>query len=184
MIIIHTHQLIGTNKPTNPRIIIPTLQIIQPNLLVVVVRSVSKGVNQSDRNALISTGNVGNCTPSVVGVACDGLRILVDDGNDVALQVLQEVVGNIVVENAANRVFIIVERNESIASPSFAKNLGTVKCVFVLDSIDRLTCSDTVCIVGIGVAIKGLELTALFPGQRVTEIKGRVALTYYIKNLY
>ena len=46
----------------------------------------------------------------------------------------------------------------------------------MLDSIDRLTCSDTVCIVGIGVAIKGLELTALFPGQRVTEIRGRISL--------
>ena len=44
------------------------------------------------------------------------------------------------------------------------------------NAVNRLARSDAVCIVGIGVAVKGLELSSLFPCQRVSEIRSGVAL--------
>ena len=46
----------------------------------------------------------------------------------------------------------------------------------MLYSRNRFACSDAVRIVGIGIAVKGLELSAFFPSQSVTEIRDRIAL--------
>ena len=66
-------------------------------------------------------------TPRIIGVPRYGLCIVVNDSNYVALQVLDEIVGNVVVKNTANSVLIIVERNKRIAVPSLTKNLSAVK---------------------------------------------------------
>ena len=47
-------------------------------------------------------------------------------------------------ENTANTVLIIVEGNEGIISPSFAKNLSAVESVGVSYAVDSLACSDAV----------------------------------------
>ena len=98
------------------------------------------------------------------------MRILVHDSNDIALQVLDEVVGNRVVENPANAVPVIIERNKRIISPSLTENLSAVKRVGMKNTIYFFARSDAVCIVGILNVIKLLELTSLFPSQSVTEI--------------
>ena len=46
----------------------------------------------------------------------------------------------------------------------------------MLDTIYNLRGTNTICVVSIGIAIKALELSALLPSQRMTEIRGRVAL--------
>ena len=46
----------------------------------------------------------------------------------------------------------------------------------MLHAVYRLGSSDSIGVVGIGIIIKGLELPALFPGQGVAEIGGRIAL--------
>ena len=77
---------------------------------------------------------VGNCTcdsaPRVVGVSCDSLSILINDSNYVALKILDEVVGNVVVEDTANAVLVVIEGNKSVTIPSFAENFGTICVVF------------------------------------------------------
>ena len=87
-----------------------------------------------------------------------------------------EVEGFIIEDNTANAVLIIVERNECIIAPSLAQNLGSVKGVGMLDTVYSLTCTNAVCIVGVSVSIKRLQLSSLFPSQCVTEVGCRVAL--------
>ena len=57
--------------------------------------------------------------------------VSVGDGNNVALQVLQEVVGHTVIHDTANAVLVVVEGNENILAPYLTENLGTVKGVGV-----------------------------------------------------
>ena len=115
-------------------------------------------------------------TPRIVRVSCDSLSILINDSTYVALKILDEVVGYVIVENTAHAVLVIVERNKRIAVPSLAENLSSVKRVLVLYTVYSLARSDTVCIVGVSVVVKRLKLSALFPSQSVTEIRGRVTL--------
>ena len=46
----------------------------------------------------------------------------------------------------------------------------------MLDAAHRLARPDTVGVIGIGIAVKAMKLSALFPCQRVPEIGGRVGL--------
>ena len=47
----------------------------------------------------------------------------------------------------------------------------------MLNAVYSLARSDTVCIVGLGVVVKGLKLTSLLPSQSMAEILNRVALS-------
>ncbi len=92
-------------KPSNTSIIVSTLQIIQLNLFIVVIPTVSEWVNCCNFYAIGKLG-VGNCTcyctPRVVGVRGNSFCILVNDSDYVPLQVIDEVVGNIVINNSAH----------------------------------------------------------------------------------
>ena len=109
-------------------------------------------------------------TPCIVSVLCYRYAVCVRNSNDIALQVLDEVVGNRVVENPANAVLVIIERNKRVFSPSLTENICAVKRVGVENAVTLFARSDAVCIVGILNVIKLLELTSLFPSQSVTEI--------------
>ena len=166
------------DKPTNTRIIISTLEIIQPNLFIVVVTTISEGVdccNLASRRIKLDF----RYAPSIVGVSCDSPSILINDSNYIALKILDKVVGNIVVENTANAVLVIVEGNKSIAVPSLAENLGAVKCVSMENAVDLLARSDTVCIVGVFDIIEILELTPLFPFKCMSKIGEGIPLRTY-----
>ena len=109
-------------------------------------------------------------TPCIIGVSCNCLRILVNDSNDITLQVLDEVIGNGVIENPANAILVIIERNKRVFSPSLTENLSAVKRVGMKNTIYFFARSDAVCIVGILNVIKLLELPSLFPSQSMSEI--------------
>ena len=64
-----------------------------------------------------------------------------------------------IVDNTADRILVIVDGNERILAPSFAENLSSVKRVLVFNTVNRLACSDAVCIVGVGIVVEGLKLT-------------------------
>ena len=151
------------------RIIISTLQIIQPNFFIVEIPAVSKRVDGCD----IAAGRVlFDCrhTPCVIGVSRNDCAACVRNSDYIALQVLDEVVGNRVVENPANAILVIIERNKRIFSPSLTENLGAVKRVGVENAVTLFARSDAVCIVGILNVIKLLELPSLFPSQSMSEI--------------
>ena len=78
------------NKPSGIGIIIPTLEIIQPNLFIVVVTTITEGVNGCDL-AIRRVKFDFRYTPSIVGVSCNSFGILINDSDYVALKVLDEV---------------------------------------------------------------------------------------------
>ena len=80
------------NHPiTYNRIVIPTLQIIHSDFVVVVVSAVTIRIYRCNR-ALGSIAYNSTDTPRIVGIFCDNLYILIDNRNDIALQILYKVV--------------------------------------------------------------------------------------------
>ena len=142
------------------------MEIIQTNLFIVVITTISEGVNGCNIYILGKIG-VGNRTcyssPSIVRVSCNGLSILINDSDYITLQVLDEVVGNIVIKNTAYGILVIVKRDKRISVPSLTKNLGAVKRVGMENTVDLLAGSDAVGIVGVLDIVKLLKLTSLFP---------------------
>ena len=53
----------------------------------------------------------------------------------------------------------------------------------MLDTAHGFRGADAVCVIGIGVGVEGLKLPSLFPGQGVTEIRGRVPLGIVLDGL-
>jgi len=100
---------------------------------------------------------------------------MVCNGDNVILQILKEVVGGIVVEDTADTVFVIVQGNQGVVAPGFAEDLYTIQRIGVLYPVNGLTGTDAIGVVGIGVAVKRLELSALFLRQVFTPIFDEVA---------
>ena len=144
-------------EPTRGGIIISTLEIVQSRLGVVVITSVAEGVNGGDAYAG-GIGNDGASAPGIVLVACYNSSVCIGNCNYVALQVLKEIVCVILIDNTANAVLVVVERNKGVFSPGFLENLSSVKGIGVGYAVYSLACSYTVCIVGISVTVKGLKL--------------------------
>ena len=89
------------------RIEISTRQIIKVNIFIIVIATISERVDGGN----FAIGSIKldfRYAPSIVGVFSDSCCILVNDSNYIALQVLDEVVGNIVVENTANAVLVVI----------------------------------------------------------------------------
>ena len=104
------------------------------------------------------------------------MRVLVHDADDVALEVLLEVIGFIIVHNAADAVFVVVQRDNGVVVPSLAQNLCAVEGIGVFDTAHGLARADAVGVVGINIAVERLELPSLFPRERMPEVGCRVAL--------
>ena len=144
-------------------------------LVIIEVSTVPVWVNGSNctNRSVLSNGRN---APRVVGVFRNDLCILIRNGNDVTLQVLEEVIRFAIILDTAYRIFIVIHRDNGVAAPRFFEDFGTVQNKGMLDSIYSLTRSDPVGIVGVLGIVKGLELSALLPSQRMTEIACRVAL--------
>ena len=124
----------------------------------------------------VSVSDREDLPPCVVGIARDDFSVPVVDRNDVSLQILLEVKRLVVIDDAADAVLVIVERNKRVIAPFFPEDFCPVKRVSVPHAAYRLACADAVCVVGILDIVKGLELSALFPRQRMTEIIRRIPL--------
>ena len=94
-----------------------------------------------------------------------------------------EIICRVVVDDTADTVLVVVQRNQGTVTPGFLQNLGAVQEIGVLNAANRLARADAVGIVGVGVVIKGLELASLFPGQIMTEVLYRVALSIVLDSL-
>ena len=167
--------LIRINKPPDDRIIIPGLEVVHGDLRIEVITSVAEGVNGGNV-AAGGIGSDGTHAPGVVAVGGDGGAVQVGNGNDIALQVLQEVVRRTIVQDAADGIRVVIQRDQLIGTPGLRQNLGAVQLVGMGDTVHRLAGADAVGVVGVGVVVKGLQLPALLPGQGVAKVRGRVAL--------
>ena len=84
---------IGTNKPANPRIIVPGFKVIEPRFLVVDVTPIAEGVLLTE-GVSQGTGAGEGIAPGVIGVFDDDLAGIVGDGDNVALGIVEvEVLG-------------------------------------------------------------------------------------------
>ena len=171
------------------------MQIVHSDFFVEIVGSVAEGVDICNVDAigqLCAGDNAGVGTPSIIAISADDNTVLVGDCNDVSLQVLLEVVGLTVVNNAADRILVIIQRNQNILIslrnliivPALTQDLGAIQEVIMLDTGDRLAGTDTVGVVGVGVAVKLLQLAAFFPSQGVTEVRNEVALLTPVYNYF
>ena len=167
--------VITIQKPPDFRVVIAAGYIVETNLTIIVVTTISERVNGGDGAA---GGIRCHCAdaPGVVGVSCDGSRILVYNSHYVALQVPAEIVRLLVVHYAAHALLIVIYRLQSIAAPSLAEDSRAVEYVRMLYAVYRLARPDAVGVVGICVVVKGLELSALLPRQTMAQVGSRVAL--------
>ena len=165
------------------------MQIVHSGLFVEIVTSVAERVNGGNAASRVVLHN-GRHTPSIIAISADDTTVLVGDCNDVSLQVLLEVVGLTVVDNTADRILVIIQRNQNILVslclliivPALTQDLGAIQDVIMLDTCDRLAGTDTVGIVSVGVAVKLLQLAALLPGQLMAQIGKRIALLVTVYN--
>ncbi len=77
--------IIRINKPTPPRIIVPTPQIVQPRLLIKHIPTIPKRLHLAQR-LLQLTGAPQQRAPRIVAVADDGIAILIQNRNKFAGQ--------------------------------------------------------------------------------------------------
>jgi len=144
---------IPINKPTHHGIIIPTLQIIHPDLGIIVIPTITEGVSIGHVAHVVGNinagvvGDRGYLAPRVVGISCNNRADLVGDFNDITLQVLVEIVRCIVIDDTAYAVLVVVEGNQSAIAPGFLQNLGAVELVGVQYAVNRLACADAVGVV-------------------------------------
>lgn len=82
--------------------------------------------------------------PGIVGISCNQDTVGILDSDDVTLQILMEIICCVVVDDAADRVLVVVERNQGTVTPGFLQDLGTVELVGVQYAVNFLACTDAV----------------------------------------
>ena len=80
-------EAIHINKSAERRIVEPTPQIIQPRLFVVHIPAIPKRLHLAQRLRQL-TGTPQRRAPRIVAVADDGIAILIQNCNNIALQAL------------------------------------------------------------------------------------------------
>ena len=142
-------------------IVVAGLEVVELGFGVVVVTAVAEGVDLGD---FVGTGHVhdGAFTPGVVGIPGDGFAAPVGDSNNIPLQILPEIEGAFIVDHTADAVLVIVQRYQLVDAPGFPEDFGTVQNIGMLHAIDSLTGADAVTVIGVGNAVKGFQLPALF----------------------
>ena len=165
---------IRIDKSTRQRIIRPTLQVVEIGLGIEVIASVAEGVQGCDIAS--SIGQDSTRTPGIIAVPGHNSTGPIDNANHVALQVPHEEEGLIVEHNAADCILGIINGGQYGGAESLPEDLAAVQDIAVRHTVDSFAGTDTVCVVGIGIAVKGLQLPTLFPDQGVTKVIGRIAL--------
>ena len=98
----------------------------------------------------INAGVVGDSSylaPRVVGISCNNRADPVGDFNDVALEILVEIVCRTIVNDTANGLLIIVKRRHGAIAPGFLQDLSAVELVGVQYAVNFLTGTDAVGVV-------------------------------------
>ena len=103
---------IRINKPTRYRIIVPALEVIQPNIAVVIISPISKRIDFGN-SRIVAVGLYGVVAPGIVDVACYLAAVFVIDAYDVAHEVLLIVVAVAVVAEAYYAAVAIVVADDT-----------------------------------------------------------------------
>ena len=158
-------QAVRIDKPPPRRVIVPTLQIIQPRFRVVDIPAVAKGVLFAE-GARHRAGGGQRIAPCVVGVGHDARAAGIDETGHVALCILDvEVLRAVVVHG--QRAGRVVGEVQLIAAPRQLHQLVAQIMVIVRRAVDGLRDALAVGIVAVGDIRPGLahprELAAVLP---------------------
>ena len=117
-----TNVAIRINKPSPPRIIVPTPQIVQPRLLVKHIPAIPKRVERPQRLCQSPTLPNGH-TPSIIRIANNNISIRIKNRNHIALQALDVSIRNTVVSHDRWTILCIIEEMQFIAFPRHMHNI-------------------------------------------------------------
>ena len=128
--------IIAINKPTNLRVVVSALQVVELGFGIVIITSISERVNSSNIYAA-GIADYRTLSPCVVGVSCDGLARIVGYRYYITLQVLIEIICSSVIFQSANcsveviEIFVDILRTVTIIGDCFLDYIRSVKRVFV-----------------------------------------------------
>ncbi len=79
------------------------MEVVELGFGVVVVAAVAEGVDFGD---FVGAGKVddGTFTPGVIGISGDGFAVFIGNRDDIALQILTEIVRNLIVKDTADAI--------------------------------------------------------------------------------
>ena len=120
------NQNIRIHKPSPPRIIVPTPEIVQPRLLIEHIPAIAERLHLAQRLRQL-TGTPQRRTPRIVAVADDRIAILIQNRNNIALQALDIRIGNSVVHHHRRTVLRIVEEMQLIRAVRHMHNILPVQ---------------------------------------------------------
>ena len=119
---------IRIDKPTPLRIIVPTPQIVQPRLLIKDIPAIPKRLHLAQRFRQLASAPQRR-TPRIVAVADDGIAILIQNRNNVALQALDVGIRRAIVHHHCRTVLRVVEEVQLVAALGHVDNVLAVQGV-------------------------------------------------------
>ena len=119
---------IRIDKPTPLRIIVPTPQIVQPRLLIKHIPAIAERLHLAQRFRQLASAPQRR-TPRIVAVADDGIAILIQNRNNVALQALDVGIRRAIVHHHCRTVLRVVEEVQLVAALGHVDNVLAVQGV-------------------------------------------------------
>ena len=119
---------IRIDKPTPLRIIVPTPQIVQPRLLIEHIPAITERLHLAQRFRQFASAPQRR-TPRIVAVADDGIAILIQNRNNVALQALDVGIRRAIVHHHCRTVLRVVEEVQLVAALGHVDNVLAVQGV-------------------------------------------------------
>ena len=135
---------VGVDKPPYLRIIIPTAEVVEPRLAIVVIPTIPNRVQICDISAYGK-----DIAPGVIGVTALGGPPAADDRNDVALEIQDVVVHSAVVIQRIGLAGVIVDDIHHVAAPGLLHHLAVLSQVVAGHTVNGLAVSDASQIIGI-----------------------------------
>ena len=181
---------IRIDEPAVGKVVVPALEVVKARFAIVVIATVTKGVDVPDEGGIcglfaVSTMH-GVVAPRAVVVGRSERAVRVQQRNDVALRVENVVVERrgraVVVDHGERLVAVVIDKLERLAAPSLPHDLAGERGVVVRRAVDRFAGADTGHVVSIGdllaVDRRGGELAALRPREGIVlavVVRDRVA---------
>ena len=152
---------IRVNKPFYGWIIIPTLEIIESGFRVVVVTTVTDGVDMVQVGGCV-IGAVQRIAPGVVDVIGYGSAAGIYDANDITLQIQNIIVGDVIIDQSIGPGNFVIDDVQNIAAPGLADHM-TLAFILAVYSL-------------LGQIVKRLgyisfEIIILFAFKRISPVK-------------
>ena len=119
---------IRIDKPIPLRIIVPTPQIVQPRLLIKDIPAIAERLHLAQRFRQLASAPQRR-TPRIVAVADDGIAILIQNRNNVALQALDVGIRRAIVHHHCRTVLRVVEEVQLVAALGHVDNVLAVQGV-------------------------------------------------------